>query len=79
MFEAAKRGGITGTGTQKFAISFECALDVLEKLVLLAHSTRGSRVATGVKGFIEYLDANSFYPWAMKQKLPVGNFRFIAP
>ena len=30
------------------------------------------------KGFIEYLDANSLYPWAMKQKLPVGNFRFIS-
>lgn len=25
------------------------------------------------------MDANSLYPWAKKQKLPVGNFRLIAP
>ena len=29
MFEAAKRGGIAGTGSQRFAVSHECTPEVL--------------------------------------------------
>ena len=27
--------------------------------------------------YLEYLDANNLYGWAMSQKLPVGNFKWI--
>ena len=27
--------------------------------------------------YLEYLDANKFYGWAMSQKLPIGNFKCI--
>ena len=29
--------------------------------------------------FIEYLDANNLYGWAMSKKLPVGEFEWINP
>ena len=27
--------------------------------------------------YIQYLDANNLYGWAMSQKLPIGNFRWM--
>ena len=29
--------------------------------------------------FIEYLDANNLYGWAMSKKLPIGEFEWINP
>ena len=31
------------------------------------------------KTFIQYLDANNLYGWAMSQKLPIGGFKWIDP
>ena len=30
-----------------------------------------------ISSFLEYLDANNLYGWAMSQKLPVGDFKWI--
>ena len=30
-----------------------------------------------ISSFLEYLDANNLYGWAMSQKIPVGNFKWI--
>ena len=27
--------------------------------------------------YLEYLDANNLYGWAMRKKLPVGNFKWL--
>ena len=27
--------------------------------------------------YLEYVDANNLYRWAMSQKLPIGNFKWI--
>ena len=32
-----------------------------------------------ISKFIEYLDANNLYGWAMSRKLPFGNFRWMEP
>ena len=29
--------------------------------------------------YIEYLDANNLYGWAMSQKLPVNGFKWVKP
>ena len=29
--------------------------------------------------WIQYLDANNLYGWAMKQSLPVGGFKWVDP
>ena len=112
MFEESKGGGISGTGSIKFAINSDCPDDIKQKLYdkcvgglksvehsdlrdlssdkvlassglssdkILASSSdkvlascnspKGSYIPE--EGFIEYIDANSLYAWAMRLPLPI--------
>lgn len=57
MFEAAKRGRIAGTVSNRFVVDHECTSEGLSSIADVM-----SEKINGVTGFIEYWDANSLYP-----------------
>jgi len=46
-------------------------------MVKLTTSTWGT--ITQMKRVVIYLDANNLYGWAMSQRLPIGNFKWLNP
>ena len=75
MFEESKRGGISGTGSKIFVINRDCPNDIKQKLYeqCLKHKIK----IQPEKGFIDYIDANSLFAWAMRLPLPVSDFELI--
>ena len=60
MFEAGIRGGIS-KATHKYATANKKYMKNYNKNI--------------PSSYLQYLDANNLYEWAMCKKLPVGNFR----
>ena len=65
MFECRIRGGIT-QAVHRYA-------KVNNKYIGEQHNPEGE------SRFLQYLDANNLYGWAMSQPLPTGGFRWVMP
>ena len=63
--EGNKIGGISGTGSKRFAKANNKYIKGYDK----------SKKST----FLIYVDANALYGWAMMQKLPINDFKWVNP
>ena len=75
MFTKAKQNGISCTGSSKFFINTDCNPELKQNL----YDKCFEKGLKSIGGFNEYYGVNSLYAWAMRNKLPVRNFRFIDP